>query len=271
MGEELRLLPGGKGANQAVAAKRAGAATALVGRLGDDPFAAELPAFLDSEEVDLSLTTSLEDSSCRHGGDRCRRLRQHDHRDRGGQRAARPGAVDGVTFGARPTSPWPSSRRPQATTRAAFAKAKAAGARTILNPAPAAELVAGSRAVRLPRAQRERARAARPERMPRPAEAADRLRCSDEQTIVVTLGPAGAVIRDGQGTAHIEGLSVQAVDTTGAGDCFVGNLAAALAEGQIVREAAERANRAASLCVQVMGAGVSMPTREMTRPRQIRG
>src|SRR5436853_3713091 len=58
-GSELHLLPGGKGANQAVAARRAEAVTSLAGRLGDDAFAGELRAFLDQEKVDLSLTESL--------------------------------------------------------------------------------------------------------------------------------------------------------------------------------------------------------------------
>src|SRR4051812_48801846 len=63
MGGEVRLLPGGKGANQAVAAKRAGAATALVGRLGDDPFAGELRDFLEAEQIDLSLTSTVDGTS----------------------------------------------------------------------------------------------------------------------------------------------------------------------------------------------------------------
>jgi ribokinase len=53
---------------------------------------------------------------------------------------------------------------------------------------------------------------------------------------------------------------VKAVDTTGAGDCFVGALAAQLANGKAIRDALEYANAAASICVQRMGAAPSMPT-----------
>jgi len=58
----------------------------------------------------------------------------------------------------------------------------------------------------------------------------------------------------------IAGRAVKAVDTTGAGDCFVGALAAQLANGKAIREALEYANAAASICVQRMGAAPSMPT-----------
>jgi ribokinase len=78
--------------------------------------------------------------------------------------------------------------------------------------------------------------------------------------ICVTLGSRGAL-------ALIEGLPllvagrvVKAVDTTGAGDCFVGALAAQLAQGSAIRDALDYANAAASICVQRMGAGPSMPT-----------
>ena len=58
----------------------------------------------------------------------------------------------------------------------------------------------------------------------------------------------------------IPGRVVKAVDTTGAGDCFVGALAAQLAGGKTIREALDYANAAASICVQRMGAAPSMPT-----------
>ena len=58
----------------------------------------------------------------------------------------------------------------------------------------------------------------------------------------------------------VPGHFVKAVDTTGAGDCFVGALAARLAQGVAVREALEYANKAASICVQRMGAAPSMPS-----------
>jgi ribokinase len=267
MGTELRLLPGGKGANQAVAAKRGGADTALVGRLGDDPFAVELRAFLEGEAVDLGLTATLSETS---SGTAIITVADSDNSIiviAGANAQLDVDAVDDVSFEAGDVA-VAQFETPQETTRAAFAKARAAGARTILNPAPAAELIDGlhelcdfivlneselahlvggdidAEAITVALAMRY----------------GEKLKSRSDQTIVVTLGAAGVVV----GSEHLAGRPVKAVDTTGAGDCFVGNLAARLAAGETVLDAAAAANRAASLCVQTVGAAVSMPTREQT-------
>ena len=91
-------------------------------------------------------------------------------------------------------------------------------------------------------------------------EAARTLQMRDGQTVCVTLGRRGAVALNRDGVIAIPGRAVQPVDTTGAGDCFVGALAAQIAAGAPIRAALEYANIAASLCVQRMGAGPSMPT-----------
>ena len=86
--------------------------------------------------------------------------------------------------------------------------------------------------------------------------------CNGRRTrsICVTLGKRGAIALADGDAITIPGRAVTAVDTTGAGDCFVGALAARLADGAAIREALEYANLAASICVQRMGAGPSMPT-----------
>jgi ribokinase len=81
-----------------------------------------------------------------------------------------------------------------------------------------------------------------------------------EQTVVITLGAAGVLIVNHAGVERLDGLKVEVVDTTGAGDCFVGVLAAALAEGLPLRTAAGLGNQAAALSVQSLGAD-SAPTR----------
>ena len=76
----------------------------------------------------------------------------------------------------------------------------------------------------------------------------------------MTLGKRGVLaLIDGE-ASMIAGRAVKAVDTTGAGDCFVGALAAQLAGGKSIRDALSYANAAASICVQRMGAAPSMPT-----------
>ena len=78
----------------------------------------------------------------------------------------------------------------------------------------------------------------------------------------MTLGPRGALAAVGEETLRVPGRPVTPVDTTGAGDCFVGTLAASLARGQSFAAALATANTAASLSVQKEGAGTSMPTAE---------
>jgi ribokinase len=90
-------------------------------------------------------------------------------------------------------------------------------------------------------------------------EAARSLRTSSDRMICVTLGKRGVLALTGDATI-IAGRAVEAVDTTGAGDCFVGALAAQLCEQRAIRDALNYANVAASICVQRMGAAPSMPT-----------
>jgi ribokinase len=79
--------------------------------------------------------------------------------------------------------------------------------------------------------------------------------------VVETRGPDGVIIRGGGGETHLEAPPVEAVDMTGAGDCFNGVFAAGLAEGLEVRAAAERAAAAAAMSVTEVGAREGMPTR----------
>lgn len=94
------------------------------------------------------------------------------------------------------------------------------------------------------------------------AAAAQSLAAGPDQKIAVTLGPRGALAVVGAGTLRVPGRPVAPVDTTGAGDCFVGTLAAALARGTGFAAALAAANAAASLSVQREGAGTSMPSAE---------
>ena len=90
---------------------------------------------------------------------------------------------------------------------------------------------------------------------------AARLRRRPDQIIVVTLGSRGAVALSGSERLILPGHTVRAVDTTGAGDCFAGALAASLAQGAVLTDALEAANAAAALAVQRAGAATSSPTR----------
>ncbi len=103
---------------------------------------------------------------------------------------------------------------------------------------------------------------------PRFIEAARSLQINKDKTICVTLGKRGVLALVNGQPLVIDGRAVKAFDTTGAGDCFVGAVAAQLAGGKPIHDALHYANMAASICVQRMGAAPSMPTVaevEMTR------
>src|SRR6185312_14328134 len=156
---------------------------------------------------------------------------------------------------------------PQATIAAFFERARAAGATTILNPAPAiacspelldlADILILNETELGVLAHTELHDSDAPDRF---IEAARRLPTASDKIICVTLGKRGVLALVGGEPSLIAGRVVKAVDTTGAGDCFVGALATQLANGRAIRDALDYANAAASICVQRMGAAPSMPT-----------
>lgn len=265
MGSEVHLSPGGKGANQAVAARRAGAVTALVARLGEDTFAEQIWTFLEAEALDLTQTRSLAGSPT---GIALVVVAEADN-----SIVVVPGAsgqldvagVDGAEIEAEDVV-VAQLELPLEVTAAAFARARAVGALTVLNPAPALPaarpLLDSADVIVLNETELALFAGDDAPGHTDPAAAlaaATRLRRHPEQSVVVTLGVAGAVCASPAGPIRVEGRRVEVADSTGAGDCFVGNLAANLCAGKPLVEALELANLAASLSVQSMGAAASMP------------
>ena len=265
-GRTLQFLPGGKGANQAVAAARLGAPTSLIGRIGRDTFGRNLKAFLAAQGVDLQHVLEAEDAAT---GTAVITVAEKDNAI-----IVIPGAnaeldaadVARAEIGAGDVLVGQLEIPPQAV-EAFLVRGRSVGARTILNPAPAIEagraLLAAADFVVLNETElaaftcRDIGPHTPPDAL---AEAALALRSHANQTVCVTIGRRGAIaIIDGE-TCEVAGREVVVVDTTGAGDCFVGALAAELARGKPIRAALEFANAAASLCVQRMGAGPAMPT-----------
>jgi ribokinase len=93
-------------------------------------------------------------------------------------------------------------------------------------------------------------------------EAAERLREEGVSTVILTLGARGAFLSSAEESTHIPGYEVEVVDTTAAGDAFVGGLAVALAQGQNLAEAVRYANAAGALAATRLGAQPSLPTRQ---------
>jgi ribokinase len=265
-GKQVLYFPGGKGANQAVAASRLGARTTLIGRLGKDSFGAELRTFLGDQGIDLGYVVETAEA---HTGTAIITVAEADNTivvipGANGLVGADDVEVVPLLAGDVAVSQF---EIPLSAVAAFFRRGRAAGATTLLNPAPAQkmpdELLAlvdilvlnetelgflagvdlsdGDEAAKI-------------------VDTARQLQVREDQTICVTLGKRGVLALAGREEILVQGRAVKAVDTTGAGDCFVGALAAELAGGAPLRTALAFANAAASISVQRMGAGPSMPT-----------
>jgi ribokinase len=263
-GKAVLYFPGGKGANQAVAAAKLGAATTLIGRVGKDAFGAELRAFLAAQGVGLTFVKDTE----AHTGTAIITLANADNTI-----VVVPGAnamvdADDVAVPVLAGGDIAVSQFeiPLSAIAAFFKRARTAGATTILNPAPA--MPAGAELLDLVDIlilnETELGLLTGTELR----DTDDHVRFADAarslagggKIVCVTLGKRGVLaLIDGE-PLSIPGRTVTAIDTTGAGDCFVGALAAQLAGGRPIRDALAYANAAASICVQRMGAAPSMPT-----------
>jgi len=267
-GKEFNIYPGGKGANQAVAASRAGGKVAMAGRIGDDVFSG-------------ILTKSLLDAGVR--GDLVRVVP-------GVPTGSAVITIDGkgensivVVPGANATVssedvdalvPVLRNARvlmlqleiPMEQVLHAAARARELGAAVMLDPAPPAKLPEDLlRCVDIITPNEHEAefltgreisdiKAARL--------AASDLVAMGPRCAVVKLGSRGAVFATDNAVDHIPGHVVNVVDSTAAGDAFSGALAVAIAEGKSIGEACRFANAAAALSVTKPGAQTSMPWRE---------
>jgi ribokinase len=255
VGGDCRQLPGGKGANQAVAAARLGSAVAMVGRVGNDTQGQWLRGALAGERIDV----------------------RHVRVDRDAPTGMALIAVDAdgentivVTPGA---NAHVSARdvsvagelvseadvvllQHEVPSKAVAAAIEAARGRVVLNPAPARSL-AGPVDVLVPnRGELEMLTSGSGD----PVTLARSI--AGAQAVVVTLGAEGAVVVEGERSERVPAPRVKAVDTTGAGDAFCGALAGALADGATLVEAARWAVRVAAVSVTRPGAQGGLPWRE---------
>ena len=272
---------GGKGGNQAVAAARLGGATAFVGAVGDDDLGEDARAALATEGIDLGGLSVVP-------GPTGVALILVDARGEnvisvasGANAAVTPDLVRAALAELRPTAGdvvLVGHEIPTAAARIALAVASEAGATTILNPAPAggidrsifgmADILTPNRGELASIAEEDARRVGRTARARGEPEALGRslLESSSEgpgvpQAVVVTLGAAGAlVLRLAREAVELPTPAVTAIDTVGAGDAFNGALAAGLAAGLNLDEAARRAVAAAALSTTRAGAREGMPT-----------
>jgi ribokinase len=266
VGDAVLYFPGGKGANQAVAAAKLGAPTTLIGRLGKDAFGHDSKAFLAAQGIDLSF---VQESAEAHTGTAIITVANADNT------IVVVSGANALVSAADVTGPLLSQgdvavsqfEIPLPAIGAFFTRARSVGATTILNPAPAIE---SNRELLdfvdiLILNETELGFLAKTELRdtddyPRFIEAARSLQMGEDKIVCVTLGKRGVLALVGGEPLIVPGRTVKAIDATGAGDCFVGAVAAQLAGGKSIHDALDYANAAASICVQRMGAAPSMPT-----------
>jgi ribokinase len=262
LGSGFGTFPGGKGANQAVAAARCGAPTTMIGRVGTDAFGDAMLATLSADQIDvqgirrdpdaptgvalITVDDWAENSIVVASGANMRLSPE----DVEAQEALFKSAALLVM----------QLEIPLTVVRRSIQMAKRHGVQVILNPAPAAlldaEILAGVDYL-IPNEG---------ELMQVTGEtvvdtAVVKAQALGVKTLVVTLGKRGVLLVDSTGQTQVPAYPVNAVDTTAAGDAFVGAFAVALAEGKLAPQAANWACAAAAISVTRVGAQPSLPTR----------
>ena len=230
-GEDLNIIPGGKGANQAVAAARQGASVTMVGRVGNDSFGPELINNLKQNNVDTShIQTDAESATGTAIIVVDARGQNSIVLSPGGNGRVTAGDVNNVSF-----SDFKllllQLEIPVEAVLAAAQRAKESGVRVLLNPAPARSLpdeLLSLPDLLVPNESELSLLTDLPVNDISSAEnAAKTLLKRGVQTVIVTLGANGALIVDKQFTKHIPSYKVDVVDTTAAGDAFIGGFASA--------------------------------------------
>lgn len=266
IGREFGMFPGGKGANQAVAAARLGAKVNMIGRLGKDSFGETFLGIMAEEGIDCSHVAVDEDLGTGVGNPVVEdtgensiiivpqansRLSVRDIE----KSAEAISEADALLL---------QLEVPLETSIAAAQIAGDAGVRVILNPAPARELPESFLqmvSVIVPNEVEFQAlTGVFPHDLETTAAASWSLIKKGPHTVVVTLGSRGAYVVENDNAVHVPAERVSNVmDTTAAGDAFCGALAHGLASGKSVIDAVCYANKAASIAITRMGAIPSLP------------
>ncbi len=266
MGTRFQTGYGGKGANQAVAAARLGAAVAMVARVGGDVFGADMLANFAAQGIDVAQVLRTEGVSSG--------VAPIAVDDAGRNAIIVVAGANALLTPADVDAAAPAIGRarvllcqlevPIETSLRALTLARAAGVLTILNPAPAPEALPDAMLrvsdLVCPNESEASAITGIPVTDAASAEAAGRVLVGrGARAAIVTLGAAGCLYVSASETWRAPAPVVTAVDTTGAGDCFLGSLAFFLARAAGLRDAATRAAAVAALSVQRPGTQTSYP------------
>lgn len=262
LGQNFKTFPGGKGANQAVAAARAGGRVKMIGRLGDDAFGDRLETELKNNGVD---TTCIQRTANTASGVALITLDDQGQNTivvaSGANALLTPQDLRDYT----PVFEGASVllvqlETPLATVAKAMALAKLHGVKVVLNPAPAQPLP-GSMLAHVDYLIPNEHELALITGMQIISLASDSLHSLGTGAVIVTLGSSGVYISQPNHRTSLPAHVVPVVDTVAAGDAFVGTFAVALSEGKDLIEAAEWGNAAGALAVTREGAQPSLPNR----------
>lgn len=267
LGGTFGTFPGGKGANQAVAAAKLGGSINFIGKRGADSFGTETEALLRNEGINTAHFTQhptfpsgVALITINEEGENCIVVAS------GANAALTIDDIDAAAnIIAQSSILLLQLETPLATIQHAVSIAKLAGVTVILNPAPAQHLppslLQGLTLITPNETEAEILTGIPITDIASAKKAAISLQQKGVQSIIITLGAEGALLYHENTFTKIDSMPVKAVDTTAAGDVFNGALAVGLAEGQSLEEAALTACRAAAISVTRMGAQSSAPTK----------
>jgi ribokinase len=261
LGGEFASAAGGKGANQAVSAARAGGAVTFIARVGQDMFGDKAVAGFIADGInvdhivrDLTSPSGVALIFVGQNGENSIAVAS------GSNARLAPADLKKSAF-SRAGVVVLQLETPLKTVETAAKLAASASARVILNPAPARALPDSLlRPIYLLTPELLTGIAVHNEAAA--AKAADALLARGVENVIITLGARGAFVAGKDGRDLVKAYKVKAVDTTAAGDVFNGTLAVALAEGKTLTDAARFASAAAAISVTRLGAQTSAPTRK---------
>ncbi|MFA5006688.1 MAG: ribokinase [Candidatus Izemoplasmatales bacterium] len=267
MGDGFFMNPGGKGANQAVACARQGADVRMVGSVGGDVFGETLIAGLAAARVDATHVRRIEGQST---GTALIMVTGADNRivvAAGANAMTASAQIDAALTDAHPGDVYLTQMEiPYDAMKHGLLAAKAKGLFTILNPAPAGdldgELLSHVDLVVPNETEAETITGLSASEPHFAALAIARLLAAGVGEAIVTLGAAGCAHGDHSGIRFAPSCPVDVVDTTAAGDTFVGAIAVAVASGMKVKDALTRANAAAAITISRRGAQCSIPDKD---------
>ena len=265
-GDSVQFFLGGKGANQAVAASRLGVPISFVGNVGRDFFGREVQTLLSKENIELSMLGSVKEKT----GMAIISVSN----DAENQIIFIPGANKVTKFNQIPKERLKNAQiiisQMEVETEEVeklFVSSKKYETLNILNVAPykkpTKELLFNSDILvfnELEFCLFTKLKSHLSFQLDSLRQKLDGHNFNKKQSIIITLGERGLVFYQNNQMEHIEGLKVNALDTVGSGDCFVGALSFSLLEGKSLKESCEFANKSAAISVTRKGAATSMPT-----------